>query len=336
MQMSYVKVNVVVGNGIGVVLPQVRLFGSNILFSRWKALSLYATASFPACIQNTSTLPMSYSWKVYDGTTYLPSIISTSASQRYFKVDPYTLDAAKTYTISVYVSLGTGGVASKSLGYASGKIQVGTSGVTALIAGGTPKVFSTADVIILDASASADNDYPAAILTYIWSCQQYQPIFGIACSGFSAATPSKLLMPAGRLAAGSTYNLSVAVTNAAGVQNVASVLVQISASPVPGVAINAPKVKYNTEEKIILTGQVSSLLGESVASPPPVLRYASPQVYPSRMRSEPGVNRWGEPLVYNTLCNWLYTNRRLERPRQCDQGELRSKEGACYIVRFCY
>ncbi len=307
-QTSFSKVSVLVGNGIGEVLPQIRLFGADIQFSRWKPLSLFATASFPTCVQNTSTLPLYYSWKVYEGLQYLPAIQSTSVAQRYFKLNAYTLEASRTYTISVEVSFAPGGIASKSLGYASGKIQVGQSGVSAIIAGGATRSFSAADAIALDASESVDVDYPAALLTYLWSCQQYLPTFGSTCSGFTPSSGSVLRLAVGTLATGPTYNLSVTVSNAARFTSTASVLVLVSASPVPDILIASTKLKYNAQEKIILTGQITAPLRRSQAvwsSSSLSLTSAGSAVSPLRKTLESGFSTFQLSLSANTLVSGL-------------------------------
>lgn len=266
-QTAIVRQSVLVGNGIGAVLPQIRLYGAGTTLYRWKPLTLSATASFPTCIQDTSKLPLYFSWKVYDGLTFLSDAKSIATDQKIFKLNAYSLDASKVYTVSVDVSFSPGGIASKSLGYASGKLIFGESGVSAVITGGSPRVFSTDDVMKLDASGSTDIDYPdlSSALTFKWACQQYLPVFGASCPGFQASTSSALTLPAGALTAGLTYNMSVTVTNDAGRIGTAYVLVQVSQAPVPEMFISVTKAKYNVEDKLVLSGQINSVLSKASA-----------------------------------------------------------------------
>lgn len=269
-QRAVVRVPVLVGNGIGATLPQIRLFGTGTTLYRWKPLTLSAIASFPTCVQDTSKLPLFYSWKVYDGLIFLPDVKSTATDQKIFRLPAYTLEASKIYTISVDVSFSPGGVAAKSLGFASGKIIVGESGVAAQIAGGSLRTVNTDDVVSLDASGSSDIDYPtqSAALTFQWSCTQFLPVFGAPCPDFPNSTSALLSLPAGSLVPALTYNLSVVVTNGARRSDTAFVLVQVSQSPIPAILLSPPsdtRAKYNIEDKLILSAQINSPVGKSTA-----------------------------------------------------------------------
>jgi hypothetical protein len=295
-QSSVVKVNVLVGNGIGQTLPQIQMFGGNVQTYRWKPLTLFATATFPGCVQNTSSLPLYFSWKVYDGLTYVPSITSTSSDQRYFKLIPYALDANKVYTVSVDVSYVPGGVAAKSLGFASSKVWTGQSGVTAVIGGGPSRVVGALAPVVLDASSSVDVDYPtqSSQLSYVWSCQQFTPTFGAACPGFTSSTASMLTVPAGTFTSAVVYNVTVTVANTASASSTASVLVSVAAAAIPTVSVARAAIKYNPEDKITLTGTVSAAQGPATLtwSSPSIAGFSVSSIPASPVTKAVGVGTW--------------------------------------------
>jgi hypothetical protein len=266
LQTAVVKKTVLVSNGVGTAIPNLLLFGADVATFRWKPVNILAVANFPGCVQNPSSLPFYFSWKVYDGLTYLPSITSVSSNQRNFRLNPYALDSSKIYTVSVDVAYAYGGVPLVS---ASGKIQMGQSGVSASIVGGSTRTASAINNTIIDASTSMDTDYPgttASSLSFAWTCSEYIPDFSAACIGFVSTATAKLTIPMGVLKNGKTYNISVTVTNAELKFSVASQLLVVTDSRIPVVRIGAPDVKYNAAEKIILTGAIAAPAGRATAT----------------------------------------------------------------------
>jgi hypothetical protein len=69
---------------------------------RWQSLSLFASASFPACASTTTTGLM-YTWRFYKNSV-LSTQKSTSSNQRYFKLEAYTLDRSTSYSAIVSVA----------------------------------------------------------------------------------------------------------------------------------------------------------------------------------------------------------------------------------------
>ena len=119
--------------------PSVTIAGTSPLtYYRWQTLSLYAVASLPSCDSFTDNydLYLSYSWRVYIGTTYYGSYKSTSLDSRFFKLAAYTLDTGVSYTVEVEAGTMVGS-RNTSLASSSSSItvMVGTSGVSASIAG---------------------------------------------------------------------------------------------------------------------------------------------------------------------------------------------------------
>ena len=87
-------------------IPNLRIAGPKVVtLTRPQPLSLFAVATLPSCAQNGSSAnTLVYTWKLYDGITYLPSLKSTSLDARFFKLPAYSLDVLTTYTVQVSVA----------------------------------------------------------------------------------------------------------------------------------------------------------------------------------------------------------------------------------------
>ena len=256
-QTSVVKAKVRVDNGLGSIVPQLRLYGANVVTYRWKALSLYAAASYPPCAGDLSSLPLVYSWRLYAGVTLVSSIQSFSLDQRYFKLRPYTLQASTAYRIIADVSLN--GVV---LASTAGVLQVGQSGVSAVISGGNAQTASTLEAVVLDASGSRDIDYPSTTsgLAYQWACSVLSPEFGANCTGFVPSTTAKQTISAGSLSV-RTYTITATVISSSGSFAQASVVLAMVEQRVPEVAITNALAKYNPGSKVILSASINAAAG---------------------------------------------------------------------------
>ena len=258
-QTSRAAVTITVKNDRQDITPNVILSGTREIVFRRNAVNVFAAITWPGCVSNaTRNLPVTVDWKVYNGLTYIASLQSTSADKRYFRLPAYSLEAATNYTISATAAVDVG-APTLLFGVTSGPLQTGRSGVLASIAGAATRTVSAAQSVLLDASTSADLDYPSARLNYTWSCVQFAPLFGAPCEDFislnsKAATlniPATFLLPA-------TYTLSVVAANAAKQFSTASVRLIVTASSVPSFTIASSKVKYNPDEKIVLTASLSA------------------------------------------------------------------------------
>ena len=266
MQQSSVStVSVRVGDG-STITPEVRIFDSDALTFRWKTISVYATAGIPECAGNYSTFPLNYVWRLYRGFTFLESVKSSSLSPRTFTIQPYTLEASTEYTVLLEVSpRGFPGLAPPSA-TASSVLQLGQSGVVAVIAGGETATTEVGEVLRVDASGSYDVDYPtSAALTFEWECSELSPDFGADCPAeFTGGNVSVLELPAGTLPA-NVYSISVTVSNLGGQIDTASIELSVVDTRVPTVEVNDVLAKYNPGKKVIITGVVTASDGDAVA-----------------------------------------------------------------------
>ena len=250
---SVAEVKVVVKDPASTVTPDVRVFGGDETVFRWQIIELFAEASFPACATNSTLIPLIYTWTVYQGLSYI-NIPSVSANKRYFRLTPYTLEASTTYTIVATVALAANPSVKST---ASSTIQLGRSGVSAVITGASSRTVEFSKDFFLDASDSEDIDYPESDeLTFEWSCAELEPTFGAACVGFVSSTTAVLDITAGTLAAAKSYTFTVEVRTRSGAVDTAATDVRIADNRVPEVEIVGTQAKYDPERKIVITGQI--------------------------------------------------------------------------------
>lgn len=266
-QTSRAAVTIMVKNDRQDITPNVVLSGTREIVYRRNAVNVYAAITWPGCASNaTRNLPVTVSWKVYNGLVYVASLQSTSADKRYFRLPAYSLEAATNYTISATASVDVGAPTLLS-GVVSGPLQTGRSGVVASIVGASTRTVSASQSALLDASTSTDLDYPAARLNYTWSCVQFAPLFGAPCEDFvslrsnlaTLSIPATFLLPA-------TYTFTVVATNAAKQFSTASVRLIVIATSVPSFSLASSKVKYNPDEKIVLTASLSATTAPLLAT----------------------------------------------------------------------
>jgi hypothetical protein len=255
-----VKVN---QDGVDIV-PSVVLTGTKDVVYRWQAISSFGLVTWPSCASNkTKALPITYDWKLFRGEAFVASAVSTSLDKRYFKLPAYTLEASSTYTVSLTASVKASNKVLSST--ASGALQVGQSAVTAVIGGASVRSAGVLDSVVLDASLSADLDYPTAPVTFLWSCLTYLPDYAKPCPGFQASTQSVQTIRPNTLPAGQTYNITVTASNAAQLSSSASVLLTLSSAALPLVDLSAVLAKYNPEDKVILTASATASMGQATA-----------------------------------------------------------------------
>ena len=235
-------------------IPQVKIPGSSQLsFFRGNSLHLFASAAASSC-DNASSLALTYSWKVYQDATYLPSIFSTSLNNRVFLLPSFSLNVLTRYTVRVTVTTVSGVSNSDSV-----LVYVERSGVQAMIAGGTQRKVSSLASLKLDASASYDIDYPTSSnLTYSWSCFVTAPLYGSPCK-LSLPTKAVLtFLPRTRLA-DTTYNFTVTVLSLLdGTFSSSSVFIVIFSQPLPSVSFNGVNLKFNAGDRIIVSATVNA------------------------------------------------------------------------------
>ena len=167
---------------------------------------------------------MVFTWNVYVGSKYHPEIKSVSPDPRVFKIAPYFFDVSVEYKIVAFVKLvdSFGRILGSSSSAAV--INIGESGIIALIAGGAYQTIGSStsnvkDGLFIDASASYSIDYPRSQrnppsanvpqLTFSWQCRKLEPDFGSACSEFLLPSAAILTL---RTPAGSLFSITTSVS----------------------------------------------------------------------------------------------------------------------------
>ena len=264
MQNATVRVIVTIDRFLkSTITPQLRIFGGGLNTFRYKPVNLFASAILPTCNEflDSKTYNLLYNWKVYMGTNFIAQIQSTSADQRYFKLDPYSLNASANYTIVVDVYSLTAPLSYVVItASASTRLYTGLSGVVAALSGGTHQTFGLTEDVKLDASESTFLDHPFTVLQYTWSCIVLYPDYGSPCSSnWHSPNGPLLYLYAGTLAA-KNYNISVTVSNSFGQSDSKSVLVKVLSVDIPKIVVKNMRAKYNLDDKVIITAEISSLM----------------------------------------------------------------------------
>jgi hypothetical protein len=241
--------------------PRVSFAGpSSVISLRSTLLSLFTVAEVPSCAGNVN-YRFFYEYQVYKGVNYIPEFQSSSLDARYFKLQPFNLAPATTYTAVVTVKVGDDSPTAPQ-SKSSVTIVTGWSGVKSIIIGGAFRTLSTTSIITVDGSNSYDLDYPTASnLTYVWSCIETIPNYGSDCNlNTIDMTADKLVLPKLTLTAESSYLFSLTVSNVGGKIDSSSTTLGILAGEIPKITIAAPsKSKFNTGDKITLSGTIDTV-----------------------------------------------------------------------------
>jgi hypothetical protein len=252
--------------------PRLILSGPSIRFmTRNQELLLFANATYPSCVHNVST-KIQYSWTVFQGVNLL-DIFSVSSDQRYFKLNPFSLDSMTTYTIQVKVTLNVGTPLAIVV-FGRKTVQVGSAGILSRIAGGSFQQINQQNVFYLDGSPSYDQDYPnRQLAACLWTCSMLSPNFGQSClDGLFPINRLTWEVPISYFIEG-TYKFTLEIRNIENFSSTSSVSVALSSSQsLPRVYINSSsQLKYNIGEKVQISATVWS---ES----PSIASWSSPQV----------------------------------------------------------
>ena len=235
--------------------PIVRIVGpSRVTMMRWQSLTL-STLATPSSCTAASMQAIVYRWKVYLGTRLQPTLTSSSADPKSFKLPAYTLNTTSQYTIQVEASYGD----SISSNTATVYVIVGRAGVHAVISGGTSQILSLNESNTLDASASTDIDYPGQTnLAFSWQCSQYYPNFGSPCDFIPKSNTSMWQIPRNfSTISNIVYQFSVFVVSLSdGLVDQAFVQVTFIAATTPKIVTPYLPALQNTNQKIILTAKI--------------------------------------------------------------------------------
>ena len=226
---------------------------------RGSMINLYAIGSIPKCGSSTSTVVdvLQYRWKVYEGTKFLSSVVSVSSNDRYFKLNPFTLDSNAIYTVAVTATIGDASATNTVT------IEVGSAGVVASILGGSTRSGSTSQTIVLE-SSSYDIDYPSDVnaLTYTWRCSEVSPSYGADCPTTldgSRTNVVEILAESFARSDDASYEIVLFVENLAGFTGSASTTISLVSASIPDIIFSFIQPKYNPTDKIIISSVVSTI-----------------------------------------------------------------------------
>ena len=244
-------------------IPLVTILGPrNLNIYRWQPLLLTSNVTFSYFVNSSQKV---YNWKLYEGANYLSDIRSISVDPTTFKLPRYSLDALKSYTLSLTVFS-----KSSPSEYATAYVTVSTgqAGVAAVISGGMSRSVSLLSGVVLNGSESVDKDYVSSKLNYSWSCVQLSPAYQGACSLYASSllgdtnNPILSLLPnstnLGKSFANSSfvYNFSLTVVSEKGLSSSTYTVLNISNEALPQLTIHTLSPKYDFASKIIVTGVV--------------------------------------------------------------------------------
>ena len=260
--------------GTALPAPLLRLYTPSKVFYRSQQIDIFASVSFSSCSGSSGNSSLLYQWKFYQGANYLQNIQSSSLDPRFFSVSPYTLSALTSYTVSVAVSIYAAGFPTHilSTSVAAVNFAIGSSGLVAQISGGNYRSVSSGDLIQLNAAASYDADYPSGNagdpLLFRWSCMVIAPSYGGNCNLPSSGllTNAAISVDSSKLSV-QQYNFSVTVYTASGKRAKDSVVVNVisPATPLVNIFTGSSVAKYNTQDNIVLLGNITSSHQQSAA-----------------------------------------------------------------------
>ena len=235
--------------------------------------SVVASSVLPSCV---SSSVVTYSWKVYKGTTYAPQIKSLSSDARKMKLNAYTLKAGHTYTFLVKAIVDNGGVGSAIL-----TVFVEPGSVYVTIAGASSLIIPHRSPLVLDASSSVFEDLspfdPQNIVPLTWSCvvtavfsNMTGIVYGDSCDEIlqlnvsAGATPSTVLVPVSTdmMVADVEYSVTASAVTAAG-DDVATTISVQSLAPVvilPTLSISSSFRKFTSNKILQIFGLIDSPL----------------------------------------------------------------------------
>ena len=223
--------------------------------TRSQNLRLDAVASVTSCNNISSEAILSYTWKLFKNSKYLPHKTSVSKNPRYFELPTYSLDTFAQYIIQVTVS----DFSSSSSNSEYVLVNVISAGVTSIIKGGSERTVSSNNSLVIDASDSRDIDHPSPLstLNFSWNCFVTYPSYGSPC-GLSLLSQSVLIFPPRSLRSFHTYNFSVIVTGAYGHSSMSSVSITILDIDAPDISIKPLSSVQNTDFRTIISAIVNS------------------------------------------------------------------------------
>ena len=233
--------------------------------------SVLVSSERPSCLSSST---ISYTWKVFKGTTYT-NVVSASNEARRMKLAPYSLTAGETYSFSVTAHLDNGGIGK---GLLTVYVEVGSAYVS--IAGANSLIIPYSSPVNLDASNSVLEDLspidPDNVVDLVWSCtigdlftNDTELEFGDSCDDVflinisaSSTYPSTELVPihTALLQADVLYSITASAFLASDSEVTASVSIQ-SLPPLvvlPSIEISSTFRKFNGDEILQIFATIDS------------------------------------------------------------------------------
>jgi hypothetical protein len=241
------------------IVPVVSILGpTKVTAYRKNPLLLTADAYSSSCNGAKSYSYLKYVWSIFKNGAELrgPNFQSVSVEPRKLKLNAFSLDVDTFYTVKLTV-LHTNTLKASST---TTTVYVSKSDIIASISGGSQRSVKFGESIVIDASASYDEDTGTnTLLTFQWVCVQLQPFYSEACplSGALSTMASKITLSASETRAiGAVTRLSVRVSDSSRVAERSVDITTVSPSA-PEVIITSNVVKVNPSIKLKLSGAVT-------------------------------------------------------------------------------
>ena len=246
--------------------PQVKLLGAFPLSTiPSQALTIYSQASVPSCLSAEASLV--YTWGLFLENRSVP-VLSSSSNPTVFSLKPYSL-VVGTYLIQLNVT-SLYGNATLGTSTVFQLIKVNSGSIHAVIKGGSRRQVSTSGVLVLDGSASFDeNEDSVSIpnLTFAWACivSSFSD-YGNNCSNIydleeevdMVGKYRTVSIIGERLRSDLTYLISLTVRSMDGRKAMTSVDVQQSPPFAGSAAIHASTNRINLDHNFTLQGAISA------------------------------------------------------------------------------
>ena len=223
------------------------------LFSN-QSLNVRMTTALVSCGGLVTDVPdVRISWSIYEESRLL-NLKSVSLDPRVFYLPAYALNVSQSYNLTAFASYSTqeGSIYN---GSASILVQVVPAGVIAEISGGSHRVISIRNNIVLDGSNSIDVDHPTCrtCLTYKWGCVEGQ--FSLPCN-LNLSQSAVLMLSNGSLAVGANYTFSLTVSNQNGSRATTNVSIVLVEDPLPVIDLIGFPTKINAGSNLVLQARV--------------------------------------------------------------------------------
>ena len=258
---------------LSTVIPSLTLPGSALRTTRRSSvLSISSDAFVVDCDGSTSRAGLSYQWNVKRNGVLDLSIRSTSKDPSKLNIAAYTLTVGAVYNVFLTVTI-TENLQSAS---ASVTVVVEEGSIVATIAGGSSRTMRVTENLLLDASASYDEDQKgvtgsSAGLQFAWSCVQVAPTYISNCdavfnsSAIQTSSSPTYSIIALASAANSAVEISLSLLDRS-LSRAADATVSVSVLPALAPVVTlvsnlGASAVMNKDQQLKLTGTVSFPVG---------------------------------------------------------------------------